>query len=238
MFKNKEKITFTSTSDHVWEVRERPIPASDLIPVWWKDSNFYATVEQKFMMLPAPNHTMKKCLPLLDGLGSGYIMPLWTDLLVNNKDGRISIQQGPQENATALDVWDPIQVSKFEIDDNFEKTVFKYLHGWIIKTPPDWSCLITHPLGYPNLPIKSISGVVDTDKLDVSINAPFLIKKGFSGIIEKGTPMFQIIPIKRTEWESEFIKENENKNFFNSEKFLTKLVSPYGRTVREPKNYN
>jgi hypothetical protein len=111
------------------------------------------------------------------------------------------------------------------------------MHGWIIKTPPGWSCLITHPVGYNNLPIQTMTGIVDTDVLDTPVNSPFMIKKGFEGIIEKGTPMFQIIPFKRSDWKAEYELQKENENMFNIEKLKTKLVSSYGRNLRKAKKY-
>jgi hypothetical protein len=111
------------------------------------------------------------------------------------------------------------------------------LHGWVIKTPPGWSCLITHPISYPDLPFKVITGIVDTDRLDTDINTPIVFKKGFEGIIEKGTPMFQMIPLKRSNWESEVIKGDPKTFEYASEVLKTKIVSSYGKHLRTPKVY-
>jgi hypothetical protein len=73
--------------------------------------------------------------------------------------------------------------------------------------------------------------------LESDINSPFIIKSGFEGIIEKGTPMFQVIPFKRADWQAEFVLEKENELFFNREKLMTKIVSSYGRHMRQPKRY-
>jgi hypothetical protein len=60
--------------------------------------------------------------------------------------------------------------------------------------------------------------------LDKSIHAPignipFFIKKGFTGTIPAGTPMFQILPIKREDWKSE---TQEYNDFFWEEKIKEK----------------
>ena len=62
----------------------------------------------------------------------------------------------------------------------------------------------------------SFNGLVDTDKHENPLNFPFFIKIGFEGIIEKGTPIAQIIPIKRDDWESEkgVYDENQMRNSF------------------------
>ena len=58
-----------------------------------------------------------------------------------------------------------------------------------------------------------MSGIIDFDKsIHAQIgNIPFYIKRGFTGNIPAGTPMFQIIPIKREDWQSE---NQEYSNLF------------------------
>jgi hypothetical protein len=62
-----------------------------------------------------------------------------------------------------------------------------------------------HPLNRVDLPFITISGIIDFDKsIHAPIgNIPFFIKKGFTGTIPAGTPMFQMIPFKREDWKSE-----------------------------------
>jgi hypothetical protein len=165
-------------------------------------------------------------------------MPLWSDIFIseNSSIQELARAQWSVEEKV-LESWPPSQVSAFDFPEGYSRVVFKYLHGWTIKTPPGWSCLITHPIGYNNLPIKTLTGIVDTDILETDINSPFLVKSGFQGIIEKGTPMFQIIPFKRSDWQSEIKIESPNERFFNAEKLKTKIISSYGRYMRQPKKY-
>ena len=47
----------------------------------------------------------------------------------------------------------------------------------------------------------TLSAIVDCDEdLLGSGRIPFYIKDGFKGLVKKGTPIFQIIPIKREDW--------------------------------------
>ena len=80
--------------------------------------------------------------------------------------------------------------------------------------PDGYSGLIVHPLNRLDLPFFTISGTVDFDTFYYPkvTNIPFYIKKGFSGIIPKGTPMFQIIPVKREHWESKKEKNHTEEN--------------------------
>ena len=228
------KIIFKAQNEHVWHVRERPFPAIKKLPDWWRQMSPYYNLDNSIDLTRESIPTVKKCFPTLDAIGAGYIVPLWADLLVQ-KDKMPQLTWST--DLPVLERWDSFQVSNYEIPEGFSSSVYKYLHGWTIKTPPGWSCFISHPIGYQNLPFRSISGVVDTDLLDTDINTPFVVKKDFEGVIEKGTPMFQIIPFKREKWESDFILQKPNEHFFNSEKLKTKILSAYGRHVRSNKSY-
>jgi len=232
---NKNKITFRAQTEHVWEVREKPRPAAKILPKWWKNLSPYSTEDNKLKLNPLPTVTVKKCAPTLDGLTAGYIVTLWADVIITQKNGFPYAQWATDQ--PVFDIWDPSQVSSYEIPDGFSSLVFKYIHGWTIKTPAGWSCLITHPIGYQNIPIKIITGIVDTDNLETDINTPFFIKEGFEGIIKKGTPMFQVIPIKRENWKSDFILEKPNQFYFNIEKLKSTIVNSYSKILRVPKSY-
>jgi hypothetical protein len=47
-----------------------------------------------------------------------------------------------------------------------------------------------------------MSAIVDSDKFYGSGNIPFFLKADFEGTIEKGTPIAQLIPIKRKSWKA------------------------------------
>lgn len=211
-------------------VREKPVPASSMVPDWWKEKNPW--VENKNVGM---GFTFKRCFPLFDAITSGYIIKLWADIFVTKRLGSIYIEWATK--TPVLETWHTDQSKGYEIPEDFDQTVFKYLHGWLTQTPKQYSCLITHPIGYQDLPFRSLTGIVDTDKLKTDINTPFIVKKDFQGVIEKGTPMFQIIPFKRDNWDSEYTLTKPNEFYFNSEKLHTKMMSSYGRFLREKKIY-
>jgi len=83
---------------------------------------------------------------------------------------------------------------------------------WTPVLPKGYSMLITHPLNRMDLPFQTLSGIVDYDDFCVEIfpnNIPFYIYKGFSGLIPAGTPIFQMIPIKRDSWRSSVSEYDE-----------------------------
>ncbi len=219
-------ITFEAQSNHVFQVREKPIPAINMIPEWWKAIPKYSTNQKELTVNPSPNLTVKKCAPTLDMLGAGYIITLWADIFVQ-RDGEDNFRLSWTVDQPVVDLWSDEQLSSFSVPENFSKPAIKYNHGWNIITPPGWSTMFFHPVGYEDLPIKAISGIVDTDILTTGINCPFFLKKNFSGIIEKGTPIVQFLPFKREGWESKFTNPGEEKAFFESEKLRTKISNSY-----------
>ena len=231
---SKNIITFEAQDEHVWEVREKPISASKAVPKWWKDIPKYSSEDGKLSLAPRANVTVKECAPTKDVLMSGYIITLWADLFVKKVDGYQNIQWLTTE--PPIERWSIQQVSGYEIPKGCSSAVFKYLHGWIIKTPPGWSTLYMQPVGYQNNPIKVISGIVDTDIFHAEVNVPFFIDKDFEGLIEKGSPIVQIIPIKRANWESKTEFINNKRHQLTVEKIKTKLYGYYS-SIREKKVY-
>jgi hypothetical protein len=222
-----KEIEFLAQDEHVWNVRPRPYPAIKNMPQWWKDVPAYSNNEKKI--------TVKRCVPTIDALGAGYYVPLWADLLVKQDNGIPSLNWN---TITAIaETWAESQVSSFELKDGYSKVVFKNLHGWTIKTPPGWSCMFIHPIAYPNLPFEVIPGIVDTDVLNTDINVPFIFKEGFEGIIERDTPMFQVIPFKRETWNSKFRVKDSLEHFFDVEKLLSKINRSYASMITDKKMY-
>jgi hypothetical protein len=228
-------IKFIAQDENVWEVRPKPYPSIKKLPSWWKDMPIYSNEEKTYDLGPAPTVTVKKCLPTLDMFGGGYYVPLWADIFVTQEGGLPYIKWNT--TTTVLTTWDTGTVNSFKIEDGYSKLVFKNLHGWTIKTPPGWSCLFLHPAAYPDLPFKVIPGIVDTDVLDYEINTPFVVKEGFTGTIEKGTPMFQVIPFKRESWKSEFSVKKPNQHFFDHEKLYSKIHRAYASMTDGKKKY-
>jgi hypothetical protein len=227
-------IKFRSKTDFTWNVKERPVPASKRLPNWWGNIPHYIHGATSVSLEPVPNVTVKRCMSALDGLGAGYIMPLWSDVQVTyDKINGTAIKWATTDDI--FGTWISEQVGGYKFPEEYAEPVFKYFHDWLIETPPGWSCLITQPFGYPDLPFHVIPGIVDTDRLKTGIETPIVFKKGWTGILEKGTPMFQIIPIKRSAWQSEFVQGSEKEYIYETEKLRTKIVSYYGRYLRVPK---
>ena len=82
------------------------------------------------------------------------------------------------------------------------------------------------------------NAIIDTDKWPITGPIPFVLKKGFSGMIPAGTPIYQIIFIKREEWTSEGLEYDEKyvKNTtYSVRKFLQ---DGYKKQIWSKKEYN
>jgi hypothetical protein len=233
MFK---QIEFIAQNEKIWNTYEKPKPASQFIPSWWKQMESSINTESG-VVNGTYNSTVKKCMPTFDIFSSGYIVSLPCDIVVSiDKFGDHHVKWFI--TSEIIHTWNNDQVSTFEIDQEYDtKPVFKNMHGWTIKTPPGWSSYITHPVAYPNLPFRSISGIVDTDLLSYEINTPFTFKKNWTGILEKGTPMFQIIPFERSSWKAEYSFRTEQEHSYQRDILYSKIKNAYGKYFREKKSF-
>jgi hypothetical protein len=186
-------------------VLPRPIPAVLGLPDWFK------TMPQKAFstMLQTEQMTVKKCPPFVDAMTCGFLMPLVADIQVEN--GTFSwdreVPAGPLTGfqRAPLDFHDNNQVigTPFFDDDQF---VIKFTNFWTFELPPGYSLLITHPINRRDLPFQTLTGLVDVDRYRENfINFPACWRKpGFNGVLSKGTPVAQCVPVKRDVWNASF----------------------------------
>lgn len=179
------------------------VPTKKFIPRWYKELPRFNNADVKFVDHSGIIKNAKNCMPFLDSLTMGYVAQLPVDITVFNGDSEdIKVVRWGSDH-------DPVGIRN--VDQNVglptpeghtaQHFVWKTFN--ILRTPPGYSCLITHPMNRFDLPFTTLSGIMDTDSVVMEGNLPFYIKKGFTGVIEAGTPMFQIIPFKRESWTSE-----------------------------------
>jgi hypothetical protein len=237
----KNKIKFTAMNKFDYDIQLKPYPASTNIPSWWRDELPYTVSESNptgkkiIVENSTSNATFKKCTPMLDAITSGYIIPLWTDVQVRIVDGEPVITWRTQRQVFLKHG----EASERVVPPTgYSNHVFKYLNTWMPKTPNGYSVLVTSPFGHRNLPLQAIPAIIDSDRSTLDIVPPMWLKDGFEGIIEKGTPMIQITPFKRENWESECdyleygeFEKNQEKNFNST------LINHYIKNVWSKKSY-
>jgi hypothetical protein len=239
--KNKiiNEIKFIALSKYSFEVCPKPFPSSEALPQWWKDATPYIKspknpdgkkiiVENK-----ESNPSFKKCIPMLDLLSSGYIIPLWADVQIKIENGFPLITWRVQKNVFELH-----DGQEVEIPDGYQNSQFKFLNQWVPKLPKGYSALIIACPGYPNNPFRAMQAIVDYDKTTHALYPPMFLKEGFEGIVEKGTPMFQIIPFKRNNWASKFSFLEEGQELINWDRDVKgTIVNNYVKNFWEKKSY-
>lgn len=233
-------IKFISRSTYHFNVAQKPFPAAQAIPDWWKNSPSYiqpdSTPTKKFRVRNGmANTAFKKCAPMLDGLTSGYIIPLWADVQVDMDEGVPFINWRVTEDVFTMH---GEQASQMPSPPGYHKMIFKYTNPWRIITPPGYSILVIEPLGYRHLPFRPVPAVIDTDVSTLELLFPVWVKDNIDEVVPVGTPIAQIIPFKRDSWQAEIIEgTKEEYNMVQDANFGKYLVNHYSRHVRQKKSY-
>ena len=177
-----------------------PMPAAQGLPEWLK-----AMPGQAFNPLDqADDDTVKRCPPFVDAMTTGFLIPLVCDVRV--EAGEFSWDcdlpaGGPEFARSPIGFHDPSQAqgAPFAEPDRF---LIKFHNLWTIEAPEGYALLITHPLNRLDLPFTTLTGLVDCDRYhDVWIHFPAVWRDtGVSGVLPKGTPVAQVIPVKRETW--------------------------------------
>jgi hypothetical protein len=206
MKKNK-KIIFEEGSLAAKYLLDIPKPATNSVPQWFKnDKNFSNGSNNEIEMLKKQSEaTYKMCVPVTDSLTAGYNILLPAAIYVTNAGDENNYVPNLHWQVTwpLCDVKPADILQSYPIPHDHSSIFFRWTVDWKITTPKDYSLWITHPAHRYDLPFTTINGFVDTDKHPNPLVLPFFVRNGFEGKIEEGTPIAQIIPIKRDEWKSE-----------------------------------
>jgi hypothetical protein len=210
------KIIFTNTSG---ADLEQPKPASKLVPDWYKNTQSYMSGERKPTGNGATTATIKRCMPVFDAIIAGYIIESPADIFVSIKDG----QQWFEWSDFGLISFHPVE----QAPDHPNKKSFpypKWNNPWSIATPKGYSTLFVQPFHRESV-FTILPGIVDTDQYTAPVNFPFVINDpAFEGLIPKGTPIAQVVPIKRDSWTMEI---GSKKDFETQTKVSKKLQSKF-----------
>jgi len=201
---NKKEKRFLSYESNIETYLNPIIPAKRVIPDWykkipqWLDNKMF---NDNFTIRP----TVKLCVPFLDALSIGYVITLPFDLYIKENDGVPTIIW-PSNAERFSDPRGTVANEKLVPTGHYS---IEFLwHPWAAYTiPKGYSILFTHPLNRNDLPFTTLSGVIDGGLVMSSQgNIPFYLKKGFTGLIEQGTPIAQLIPFRQENWNSKEIK--------------------------------
>lgn len=147
-----------------------------------------------------PISTIKLCMPFLEAMTCGYIIPLRTDVRFTMRGNNLEIDHLRPEQGVMLQDEPALRGTPLS-----KMMVIKFVNGWIVKTPPGYSTLFLPLLNQFTVPFQILAGLVETDRYYAEVHFPALclMKPNSQFLMEKGTPLVQAIPIKRESWKSE-----------------------------------
>lgn len=191
-WKSKPKLEFLAAPEHYGAIPE-PYPARKLIPDWYK-------------ALPMRLHpgldsgSLKRCPPFLDAMVTGWIIPLAADVEIRANEDASGISYNWRFDRSMIENHNPEQVTTDKCPAPHKgMPPMKWMNWWAIKCPPGYSLLFMPPLNRPDPRFTVFSGLVDADGYFEYINFPFVwTQPNFHGIVEAGTPLVQVIPVKRS----------------------------------------
>jgi hypothetical protein len=193
------KIKF-SCRDELIGVIPRPAASSKFFPDYFRrlKSQIGSDVQDL---------TVKRCVPFLEAMSAGFIIPLWCDVNVIASGGSITINF-PRDWRRDYQIGShtEAQVSGHPATgEKYGNIPLKWVNPWVIETDPGVSCMFTSPMNHGDKNIKIIDGIVDTDNYYNTINFPFFWTGGDGEfIIPAGTPLVQVVPFRREEFNLEF----------------------------------
>ena len=211
----------------------KPQSAKNFIPEEFKRLPSYLNNDLRL-------NTVKKCVPFLDALTSGYIIPFYQEnilTITKRKDGDEDLHI-TATNSIGQQAGHHINQLPKNYQDS-KRPALKFDNKWYVKTPIGYSCLFIHPMNQPKKDYELASGVVDTDTYDKIIQFPYFIRKRFTEqqtqiYIEKDTPMVQVIPFRRESWTSRVGKDNK---FGKSDAGFGLVIDMYKKIFWKKKKY-
>jgi hypothetical protein len=216
----------------------RPIPAVQGMPDWFKSLPLKAFNPS----MGEESFTVKKCPPFIDAMTYGFLIPLATDLEVS--DGEFSwnfeLPEGLQGeySHSPIDFHDSSQAAgtPFFNEDRF---IIKFNNFWTVESPPGYSLLFTHPVNRSDLPFTTLTGLVDADTFHLSpVHFPARWNDaGFNGVLPKGTPVAQCLPVKREVWSAVFeeLSADGIRRMMETQDATDREAGIYRRQFRAPK---
>lgn len=213
------RIFFTCPAELHGVIAE-PVPAKTVLPSWFKK-------------LPPDNGTLtiKRCLPFLDAMTTGWIIPLSMHVELEVEDGGRTIRAS--KNVT--------QHFPSQIDGHHQlpRAPAKWLNPWKLRTPPGWSTLFVQPLNRESM-FECMAGIVDTDRLiSKPVNFPFFWTAPDGHYeLQAGTPLVQAIPFQREPLDAEIRAETrEEERAANTQQQLFEWAGAYRDHVRAPRKW-
>lgn len=177
-------------------VLPEPIPANKMVPEWFK--RIPPQTKSGTDRLGGLGMTGKKCLPMLDAMTLGFIIPLAGDVNVRtNKDSSLIETSNSPYFGKLIEFHSNEQLGG-KGSPSYPSTPIKFTNRWFIKTAPGYSSLFIPCVNTFENRFTTFSAVVDTDKYFKEVNFPAVWNiPDHNDTLKAGTPLITVIPFKR-----------------------------------------
>ena len=169
-----------------------PGEAGSFVPEWFRR---LPGIDESRLSATNDGMTVKRCMPFLDALSLGWIIPLAATVRLEVADGGRTVNAGWDFDREMVSNHAAFQVA----GNPFEpRPPLKFHNYWTVRTAPGWSCLFLPALNRPQALVEIFSGVVDTDAYAAPVNFPFVVTAP-DGVysLPQGTPLVQVVPFRR-----------------------------------------
>ena len=233
MFKKKPILKYESLIDVYPNIIE---PARNHIPEWYKNITKWKNNEV-FNIETGFGNSIKQCMPFIESLTIGYMILLPNDIYV--KDNGVAPYVTWKEGVPFPPKWRTEPADQNLVPAGHHGIEYTWQTAVVNTVPVGYSIIFTHPLNRHDLPFTTLTGIVDGGLvMSGNGNIPFFIKKGFEGIIPKGTPIAQLIPFHQQNWSSK-IQKGLSKIAINHHNRSVSLVTGwYKKTFWVRKTYS
>jgi hypothetical protein len=220
------------------DILPRPRPARDALPEWLRrmPANAYSDSHGHAV------RTVKQCPPFVDAMAFGFVVTLPCDVQVRNGEFAWRWPLPPlsvaEHTRSPLSFHVPAQALGAPFHDE-RRAIVKFNSFWTIELDEGWSLLATHPVNRFDLPFRTLTGLVDSDRFhDVGIFFPALwVDWAFDGVLPKGTPVAQCAPVLREPMEFDYgpFSKDDAARYDSVGAAIKSAPGYYRRTSRAPK---
>jgi hypothetical protein len=228
-------IKFMAVTQDVADKIKPPAPARAYVPDWYRQATRFIGGKMELRQ-QGINKDLKLCVPFLDALTSGYVIELPADMLVQRDAQGVTFFW--HEEPQLLEFRSKDMATTLPRPAGHDQDLYAWVTQWAMIAPPGYSLLVTHPLNRNDLPFTTTSGIIDSDKYSSAGQVPFFLRAGFSGVIPAGTPIMQVIPIKRENWKHEVLPYD--RSFIVSVKYSIQryMYGGYKKLLWQKKDYS
>lgn len=238
MFLRSNKVTvdlYTYRQD-VYDYA-RPLESKHFLPEWWKNLQGVVQEQHKF----APTATMRHCKGFVDQFMAGFMVPMWTDLLVETSPiGALDYRWEFADGMSTAVIHQAMLRGGFLSEKEYSH--LKVMVPWVIEcSEPGLKWILQQPTwNMDGIPYITPSGVVSFDHQHSCHVNMFAIKRdqAHKFMVEAGQPLIQLIPMsmKKVELRCHVVSREEYDRR-SASSVQTTFVKKYASHIRLKEMY-